>query len=527
MSRFRGIAAVSLLAAGALLVGVAGCGDDGGGASGTIIRGTIDQPVSYDPAGAYDLPSYDVLTNVYQNLLQIPPGGTDPEPEAAESCDFTDNKNTTFECTLKDGLEFSDGSTIDAKDVKFSFDRNIEIASPTGASSLLTNLKSTEAPDEKTVIFQLKESDATFPLLLTAMSFAIVPADGPNAFPADKLEQSDKVVGSGRYTVAAFESGQQTVLEKNDNYKGEDPAKNDRAIVQYFDKASALKLAVEQGDVDIAYRNLSPTDYEDLKQGGDANVIGGKGVEIRYLVFNQDLQPGDSDAQKLAIRRAAAYTIDRDAIANNVYDGTVQPLYSMIPSGLDYAGEPYKAEFGAKPDLDAAKAELQKAGVKTPVPLEIWYTPSHYGPVSADEYAEIKHQLDDSGLFDVTLKSTEWTQYSEAYPTDKYPQFQLGFFPDYPDPDDYAYNLWGSQSFLNDHYSNRKVDKLLAEERATTDTATREKAFAALERLAAADAPTIPYWQGGQTAAVRDNIHGVEETFDPAFLFRFWVISKD
>jgi peptide/nickel transport system substrate-binding protein len=523
MTRVRGLGAASLLAAAVLLVGVTGCGDDGGG-GGTIIRGTIDQPITYDPAGAYDLPSWDALVNIYQNLLQIPPGGSEPEPEAAESCDFTDAKNTTFECTLKDGLEFSDGSPLTAEDVKYSFDRNIEIADPSGASSLLTNLKSTETPDEKTVIFHLKEPDVTFPSLLSAMSFAIVPSD---VFPKDKLQPSDKVIGSGRYTVASYEPGQQTVFEKNDNYTGEDPAKNDRAIVQYFDKASALKLAVEQGDVDLAYRNLSPTDFEDLEQGGEVDVVGGQGIEIRYLVFNLDLQPGENDAQKLAIRRAAAYIIDRDAIVNDVYDGTVQPLYSMIPKGLDFAGEPYKDEYGATPDPDAAKAELQKAGVKTPVPLEIWYTPTHYGPVSADEYAEIKHQLEDTGLFTVTLKSTEWTQYSEAAFTDKYPQYQLGFFPDYPEPDDYAYNLWGSQSFLNDHYSNPKVDKLLAEERATTDAATREKAFTELQALAAADAPTIPYWQGGQVAAVRDNIHGVEETFDPAFLFRFWTITKD
>ena len=520
MSRVRGVA--SLLVAAALLVGVTGCGDDGGGSGGTIIRGTIDQPVSYDPAGAYDLPSYDVLVNVYQNLLQIPPGGSKPEPEAAESCDFTND--TTYECTLKDGLKFSDGSPLTADDVKFSFDRNIAIADPNGASSLLANLKSTEAPDEKTVVFHLKAPDVTFPSLLTAMSFAIVPSD---VFPKDKLQDSDKVIGSGRYTVASYEPGQQTVLEKNSEYTGDDPAKNDRAIIQYFDKASALKLAVEQGDVDLAYRNLSPTDFEDLRQGGDVEVLGGKGIEIRYLVFNQDLQPGDNDAQKLAIRRAVAYTIDRQAIVDNVYGGTVQPLYSMIPKGLEFATEPFKDEYGASPDPAKAKAELQKAGVKTPVDLEIWWTPTHYGAVSGDEYAEIKHQLDDSGLFSVTLKSTEWTQYSEAALTDKYPQYQLGFFPDYPEPDDYASNLWGSEAFLNDHYSNPQVDKLLAEEKATSDTAAREKAFTEIQKIAAADAPTIPVWQGGQVAAVRDNIHGVEETFDPAFLFRFWVVTKD
>jgi peptide/nickel transport system substrate-binding protein len=510
-----------MVAAAMVALGVGGCGGGTGG-GGTIIRGTIDQPVSYDPAGAYDLPSYDALVNIYQNLLQIPPGGTKPEPEAAESCDFTND--TTYECTLKDGLQFSDGSPLTAQDVKFSFDRNIGIADPNGASSLLTNLKSTEAPDPKTVIFHLKAPDVTFPSLLTAMSFAIVPSD---VFPKDKLQPSDKVIGSGRYTVASYEPGQQTVLVKNDNYTGEDPAKNDRAIIQYFDKASALKLAVEQGDVDLAYRNLSPTDYDDLRKNPDINIIGGKGIEIRYLVFNENLQPGANDAQKLAIRRAVAYTIDRQAIADNVYSGTVQPLYSMIPQGLDFATQPFKDEYGASPDVNAAKAELQKAGVKTPVDLEIWWTPTHYGAVSGDEYAEIKHQLDGSGLFNVTLKSSEWTQYSEAALTDKYPQFQLGFFPDYPEPDDYASNLWGSQAFLNDHYSNAKVDKLLAEEKATTATATRQKAFTEIQKIAAADAPTIPIWQGGQVAAVRDNIHGVEETFDPAFLFRFWVITKD
>jgi peptide/nickel transport system substrate-binding protein len=521
MSRIRGLGAMAVVAAATVALGVGGCGGGTGG-GGTIIRGTIDQPVSYDPAGAYDLPSYDALVNIYQNLLQIPPGGTKPEPEAAESCDFTND--TTYECTLKEGLQFSDGSPLTAEDVKFSFDRNIAIADPNGASSLLTNLRSTDAPDPKTVIFHLKQPDVTFPSLITAMSFAVVPSD---VFPKDKLQPSDKVIGSGRYTVASYVPGQQTVLEKNDNYIGEDPPKNDRAIIQYFDKASALKLAVEQGDVDLAYRNLSPTDYDDLRKNPDINVIGGKGIEIRYLVFNEDLQPGDNDAQKLAIRRAVAYTIDRQAIVDNVYSGTVQPLYSMIPQGLDFATEPFKDEYGASPDVNAAKAELQKAGVTTPVDLEIWWTPTHYGAVSGDEYAEIKHQLDDSGLFNVTLKSTEWTQYSEAALTDKYPQYQLGFFPDYPEPDDYASNLWGSQAFVNDHYSNAKIDKLLAQEKATTETATRQKAFTEIQKIAAADAPTVPIWQGGQVAAVRDNIHGVEETFDPAFLFRFWVVSKD
>ena len=219
MTRVRRLG-LAIAGIAALVVGLAACGGDdsgGGGESATIIRGTTDQPISYDPAGAYDLPSYDGIYSIYQNLMTVPPGGNKAVPEAAEKCEFTDNDNKVFECTMKDGLEFSDGSPLTAQDVKFSFDRNVEIADPNGASSLLANMKSIEAPDDKTVVFNLKEPDATWPLLLTTGSFAIVPSD---VYPADKLQASDKVIGSGRYTLAQYEPGQQTVLEKQRQVPG-------------------------------------------------------------------------------------------------------------------------------------------------------------------------------------------------------------------------------------------------------------------------------------------------------------------
>src|SRR3954452_22188797 len=187
----RNVVGIATLAVTAALVAT-GCGSSGGstsssgGGGGTIIRGTIDQPISYDPAGVYDLPSWDGIVNIYQTLLTIPPGGNKPEPDAAQSCDFTNP--TTYKCTLKPNNVFSDGSTLDSKDVKFSFDRNVKIADPQGAASLLAEMKNISAPDKDTVVFNLKNPDATWPFLMTVQSFAIVPADGPNAYPADKLQ---------------------------------------------------------------------------------------------------------------------------------------------------------------------------------------------------------------------------------------------------------------------------------------------------------------------------------------------------
>jgi peptide/nickel transport system substrate-binding protein len=528
MSRVRGLAIGGLGVVAALALGAAGCGgdddDDGAGGGGTIIRGTTDQPVSYDPAGAYDLPSYDGIYSVYQNLMTVPPGGNEAVPEAAESCDFTDNSNTTFECTMREGLEFSDGSPLTADDVVFSFERNVEIADPNGASSLLANMRSVEAPDPSTVVFNLKEPDVTWPLLITTGSFAIVPEE---VYPANKLQPSDQVIGSGRYTLEEYTPGQQTVLQANPSYQGDDPPANDTVINQFFDQPSALKLAVEQGDVDIAYRSLSPTDLEDLRSAEGLEVVQGNGTEIRYLVFNLDLMPGDNDEQKTAIRQAVAQVIDRQAIAENVYEGTVEPLYSMIPVGLKFHTDAFADVYGEQPDVDAATATLEDAGVQTPVELETWWTPTHYGTASGDEYAEIERQLEESGLFEVTLESTEWNQYSTSAFTDKYPVYQLGWFPDYPDPDDYTSPFYLPDSFLNIHYNNPQINRLIAEEKASDDDAVREEAFAEIQRIAAEDAPTIPIWQADQVAAVRDGVTGVEETFDPSFIFRFWLISKE
>jgi peptide/nickel transport system substrate-binding protein len=515
-----------LTAAALLVLAAAGCGGDdgGGGGGGTIVHGTTDQPVSYDPAGSYDLPSWNVIYNVIPSLLALPPGGNQPEPELAESCKF-DNPST-YTCTLRDGLKFSDGSDLTAEDVKASFDRVNRINDTNGPSSLFGSLykeagkvtgQEVEVVDDKTVTFHLNRPDSTWPFIMTTGGGGIVPSE----YPPNKLQPDKQAIGAGPYKLAEYRPGEQTVLEKNDDYFGDAP-KNDRVIIQYFDKSSALKLAVENGEVDIAYRNLTPTEIEDLRSADGLSVVEGNGTEIRYMVFNTKLAPG----KDLAVRKAMAYVIDRQAIADNVYNGTVQPLYSMVPQGIAGHIDAFKTMYGATPNKAKAAALLKAAGIKTPVQAEIWWTPSHYGDSSADEYAEIKRALDGSGLFKVQLKSTEWDQYSEAYAEDQYPIFQLGWFPDYPDPDNYLVPFYSTDNFLKNHYSNKRVDALLTHQKASTDQAKREDDFRQVQTIAAQDVPIIPLWQGKQIAAVRDGITGVDKTFDPSFQFRYWLIEK-
>src|SRR3954466_3831856 len=485
----------------------------------TYIVGTTDPVVSLDPAGAYDLGSQQLIGNVYQTLLSVPAGGNKPEPDAAESCEFSDPK--TYTCKIRSGLKFSSGDPLTSEDVKFSLDRMLKIKDPTGPYTLLGSLKSVEAPDPATVTMKLNKPDATFPFILTHNVAAIVPNE---LYPADAKQPDAKTVGSGPYKVDKYTPNQQAVLSANENYNGPNKAQTPKFLVQYFDQPSALKLAIEQGDVDIAYRNLSPTDLDALKRGAGKGVkVGdGDGTEIRYIVFNVKKKPVD----EVAVRKAVAQIIDRQAIATNVYKDTVKPLYSTVPAAFPGAKESFKDAYG-DPDPAKAKQILADAGVSTPVTLDGWYTPTHYGPVEVDLWNELKRQLEASGLFKVNLDSTEWDQYKdEAFAKHQYYFYGMGWFPDYPDGDNYLAPFMRDGGFFQNGYTNKDVDNALDTELKSSDEAERTDAFGVVQDKEAEDVPLIPIWEGKQIAAIKDTVSGVEKTFDPAFQFRFWLVTK-
>jgi len=520
----------ALAGVGVLVGTLAACGgDDEGGttASGTsdepVVVGTTDTVTSTDPAGQYDLGSGTLILNTYQTLLAIEAGGSTPEPDAAESCDFSDQEGTTYVCTLKEGLTFHDGSELTAADVVFSFDRLLGIKDVSGGYTLLTpeNLESVEATGDLEVTMQLKEPDATWPFRLTTTQAAIVPSDS-DTYPADDLAANGEIVGSGPYTMESYQDGEAAQMVPFEEYAGPAEVSNGGAVMSYFPQESALSLAVENAEVDVAYRSLSPTTVESLSEADGVEIVQGEGSEIRYIVFNTDLEPG----QEMAARQAMASLVDRQAIVDSVYNGTVEPLYSMVPQGLQFATQAFADEYGEVPDPDRAAQTLQDAGVDTPVEVELWWTPTHYGSVSADEYAELERQFEAGGLFDVSLKSAEWNQYSEVSAQDQYPVFQLGWFPDFPDADNYTAPFFVDGGFYNSHYSNDRINQLVAQARASTESAEREQAYAEIQQIAAEEVPTIPIWQGKQVSAVVEGVSGVEDTFDPSFSFRMWMISK-
>jgi peptide/nickel transport system substrate-binding protein len=224
-----------------------------------------------------------------------------------------------------------------------------------------------------------------------------------------------------------------------------------------------------------------------------------------------------------------AHLINRQEIADQVYKGTYTPLYSFVADGLTGATEALKGMYGdgnGGPDAEKAKQALEQAGVQTPVELKLQYSNDHYGPSSGDEYALIKDQLEASGLFKVDLQTTEWEQYTEQRTADAYPAYQLGWFPDYSDADNYLTPFFLTENFLSNHYNNKQVNDLILQQASTPDTAERTKLIEQIQELEAKDLSTVPYLQGAQVAVTGADIKGAEDTLDASFKFRYGALSR-
>jgi peptide/nickel transport system substrate-binding protein len=415
--------------------------------------------------------------------------------------------------------------------VKFSFERNIKIADPNGASVLLGSISNgdekapalaagaIETPDATTVTFHLNKADLTFIKVLTTAAASIVDEE---VFPADKLLADDQVVGSGPLMLESYAKGDQVVFKANPTYTGDRKAQSAQVFVKYYKDSSPLRQAAENGEVDVAWRELTPTDYADLTSKGALDVIQGDGSSFRYWVW----QFGTDIGKQKAIRQAAAYLIDRDAIAKDSYDGTVTPSYSIVPAGFAGHKDSFKDVYGATPDAAKAKQVLEDAGISTPVKITLGYTDTHYGPNAVDEATQLSDQLKASGLFEPKTEHAEWTQYQTLYKQNAYDLFILGWYPDFLDADNYLSPFIVDGGFFKNGYSNPEVNKLVAAQQAETDTTKREAIIGQLQDITAADVPLIPSWNGKNVAVASKTMNGVKDTLDATYIFRLWSISK-
>ncbi|GGW19415.1 solute-binding transport lipoprotein [Streptomyces capoamus] len=503
-----------------------GCGSetgDSGGTGSSVVMGMSDDVLATDPASGYDPGSWLLFNNVFQSLLAFPKGATEPQPELAKQCRFTDTRAMVYQCELKDGLKFSNGDALTSEDVKFSFDRLLKINDPAGPAIMFPMLDKVETPDAKTAVFHLKVPDATFPSKIASGAGSIV---DHRQYDADALRPDHQAVGSGPYKLDSFDKDE-AVFSVNGNYRGSAEVKNSGVTLKFFHgDRTALKQALLDGGIDIAYRGLTAADIAQLDQQDDSkgvDVIEGSSAEVQHLVFNMK----DPVAGKAGVRKAMAYLIDRDALIKDVYQGTATALYSIIPAGIAGHNTAFFDTYGARPSREKAAAALRADGITGKVKLTLWSTPSRYGPATDEELKAIAGQLDASGLFDADVRSVPFGQYEKDIAAGKYGVYVKGWVPDYPDADNFTAPFFGKGNVLDNNYSNRTIVKsLIPGTAAQSDRAATDKDFGRLQDIVAAELPVLPVWQAKQYAVVRDGVYGLEYCLDASTVFRFWELSK-
>ncbi|GHH12944.1 ABC transporter substrate-binding protein [Streptomyces lanatus] len=483
----------------------------------TITVGTTDAVTSLDPAGAYDAGSWALFNNVFQSLMTFEPGGVTPVPDAAQNCGFDGTDLRTYRCELREGLAFPSGRAMTAQDVKFSFDRVKRIKSDVGPSALLDTLASVSASG-RTVTFHLTSADATFPLKVATGAGAIVDRE---KYPANALRSDNAVDGTGPYTLTSYTKDEKAVLAPNPQYKGA-VGTGHPVELRYYGDADALDEAWKAKRIDVATRTLPPEVLAGLNAADPGQRVSeADSSEIRNLYFDTR---ANSPLHDVRVRQAMAWLIDRERLAATVYKGTVDPLYSLIPTGITGHTTSF---FDAYPKLSAAKARvlLSEAGVSLPVRFTYGYGTGR-GAAAAEEATELKRQLEASGLFKVTVKGYEWTDFQKRWAGGKLDAYAVGWVADFPDPDTYGGPLVGKGATMNTGYSDKAVDQLITSSQQYADRSQATKDFRSLQAAVARDVPVIPLWQAKEYVVASEAVGGGQYLSDGTGVFRLWRLTR-
>ncbi|NQX58149.1 ABC transporter substrate-binding protein [Paenibacillus qinlingensis] len=252
---------------------------------------------------------------------------------------------------LRNDAKFSDGKPLTATDVQYTF----QVASSSGSSIDLSNLKGVEVTDETTVKFTLKEPQSTFTQML--VSTGIVPKHDH-----DK-DYALKPIGSGPYKLVQWDKGQQLIVEANPDYYGNKPFF--QKITFLFLGEDAAFAAAKAGTVDMA---AIPAAFSKQAVSGmelkAVRTVDNRGIMFPYVKAGSKTKEGypignDVTADS-SIRKAINFAIDRKSLVQGILEGHGTPAYTLN-DGLPWFNQ---ESVITDADMSAAKKLLADNGWK-------------------------------------------------------------------------------------------------------------------------------------------------------------------
>ena len=303
----------------------------------TGVFGAESLDVAYNWDG-WIMSIYGISENLYRLDENI-----EPQPWIAESVETPDENTWVF--TIRDGVTFSNGKTVDAKAVKACFERTYE--KNERADSTL-KIKSMEADGMKFTIVTPEPN----PTLLNDLCDPLLGI-------YDATEEPDEELGvscTGPYVATSFTAMTDVKMRANENYWGGAP-KADTVELKIIDDQDALDMALANGEIDLIAQETAngASKFTDTSKYTTDTVTT---TRANFLSFNLKTEGLDD----LAVRQAINYCIDREGYADVVYQGFATPCYGIYPDNLAFGGTDGLNLTVDSYDADKAKEILADAG---------------------------------------------------------------------------------------------------------------------------------------------------------------------
>jgi peptide/nickel transport system substrate-binding protein len=330
--------------------GPTGSGGEGSANPDTLVITVNDQPTTLDPAQVDGGEvGNSVMHNVYERLLEIPTEGGSPTPGLATKVPNQNNgliseDGLTYTFPIRKDVKFHDDTDLTAEDVKFSWDRIVEMDLPEGQSELFGNVAETRVVDDYTFEVKLRELDGSF-LLRTVMNMAasIVSQDAVEANGGVESGQpnefmSQNMVGTGPYTFETWERGDRMTFDVFEDYWGE-PANLPVRWELIVDTPSTGLQAREYDIVDISATDvptIDPIEHAVV----EPDILG---LQVLQIGFNMNIDPEAVPSQDDVppdffadprVRQAFNYAFDYEGYIEGILGGLGDRGSFVLPQGM-------------------------------------------------------------------------------------------------------------------------------------------------------------------------------------------------
>jgi len=493
-----------------------------------FIFGRGADSVQLDPAIVTDGESFRVTGQVLEPLYQYELGSTVPVPALAEEC-VPNADATVWNCKLREGVKFHDGTDFNADAVVFNYERWRFTTNPYhfasqvfeyyeamfggfDDASMITEVKKI---DDYNVQFTLSDPLAPFLANLAMDMFAISSPAAIEAAGEAYGTPSGGCVGTGPFIFVSWEEGNQIIVDANPDYWGGAPSIS-QIVFRVIPDDSARFLALKAGDI----QGLEQAVVEDLATAeADPNltILTRPALNTSYLAFNFKIL----EFQDIKVREAFAHAIDKEGLITNFFGKYGEVAKNLLPplvwghndAIVDWTYDPALSKQllsdAGFPDglsevtiaediLNADGAVLYAAGDK--IPLRLYYMPvtRFYFPAAKEIGEAMAANLTNAGFNVELYLEGDWPTYlgsrREGLLVGIY---MLGWGGDNGDPDNFTGYFFGGGAEpikREGWYQNAELADLLHQALINPDRAVREALYKQTEQIMHDDVMRI--WLG-------------------------------